>query len=331
MTILHTLHWVQFAGTEKVCVDLCNEFSKEHEVYLLSSSKIKSYINDNVNLIEVDFEKNRYNPFFLYKIAQIIKKINPDIIHVHNTKELEIMYNARIFLNKNVPIVGTRHNPVIKKKFALADLGIAVSDETLMYTNAKKNLTISNGIPFIEPKFIDDIKKENFFNIIAVGRLAPVKGFNNLIKALSNVDFDYRLNIIGEGEQREELQELINSLGLNDKIKLIGFVRNVQDYIYSSDLQVISSIEEGLSLALIEAIFYSKVLIASDIANHKELISEELVYENTFDNLTLKLNDVYKSYDDYCEKFAKVKAKKDDYSIEKMASKYLEAYKSLLK
>jgi hypothetical protein len=105
MTILHTLHWVQFAGTEKVCVDLCNEFSKEHEVYLLSSSKIKPYINDNVNLIEVDFEKNRYNPFFLYKIAQIIKKINPDIIHVHNTKELEVMYNARIFLNKNVPVI----------------------------------------------------------------------------------------------------------------------------------------------------------------------------------------------------------------------------------
>ena len=102
MTVLHTLHWVQFAGTEKVCVDLCNEFSKEHQVYLLTSNEIKPYINENVNLVEVNFEKNRHNPFFLYKIAQIIKKINPDIIHVHNTKELEIMYNLRIFLNKNI-------------------------------------------------------------------------------------------------------------------------------------------------------------------------------------------------------------------------------------
>lgn len=331
MIVLHTLHWVQFAGTEKVCVDLCNEFSKEHQVYLLTSNKIKPYINENVNLIEVDFEKNRHNPFFLYKIAKIIKNINPDIIHVHNTKELEIMYNARIFLNKKIPIVGTRHNPVIKKKFALADLGVAVSDETLTHTNAKKNLTILNGIPYKEPKLIESINDKEYFNIIAVGRLAPVKGFHNLIKALSSVNFDYRLNIIGEGELKEELEELIDSLGLSEKVKLVGFVRNVQDYIYSSDLQVISSIEEGLSLALIEAIFYSKVLIASDIANHKELIGEDLVYDNNIDTLVEKLNDVYKNYDYYCDKFAKIKEKKDDFSIEKMANEYLKAYQTLLK
>ena len=53
MRILHTLHWVQFAGTEKVCVDLSNEMSKEHEIYLLSQSSIKKYINDKVSLIEV--------------------------------------------------------------------------------------------------------------------------------------------------------------------------------------------------------------------------------------------------------------------------------------
>lgn len=100
MRILHTLHWVQFAGTEKVCVDLCNEFCKSHEVFLMTNDKIKTYTSDKVNLIAVDFEKNRYNPIFLYKIAKIIKDINPDVIHCHNTKELEIMYNARIFMKK---------------------------------------------------------------------------------------------------------------------------------------------------------------------------------------------------------------------------------------
>ena len=64
MIILQTLHWVQFAGTEKVCVDLCNELSKEHKVYLLTNEKIKPYIDESVNFIDLDFEKNRYNPFF---------------------------------------------------------------------------------------------------------------------------------------------------------------------------------------------------------------------------------------------------------------------------
>lgn len=329
MTILHTLQWTQFAGTEKVCVDLCNEFSKEHQVYLLSSNEIGTYIDKKVNLIEIDFKKSRFNLMFLYKISKIINKMNPDIIHVHNTKELEIIYYARFFLKKKIPIVGTRHNPVLKKRFAFADLGVAVSEETKLYTNAKKNIVILNGIPYKEPKFIENIKNTNTFNLVAVGRLAPVKGFHILIKALSLVDFEYKLNIIGEGQQRGELEDLINSLELCEKIKLLGFVSNTQDYIYSSDAQIISSTEEGFSLALIEAIFYSSVLIASDIANHKDLLGEELVYENTLENLVSKLNEIYKDYNKYQKLFAKAKNKKDEYSIENTSQKYLEAYKML--
>lgn len=328
MIILQTLHWVQFAGTEKVCVDLCNELSKEHKVYLLTNEKIKPYIDESVNFIDLDFEKNRYNPFFLYKVAKIIEKINPDIIHIHNTKELEIMYNARFFMKKKIPIIGSRHNPVLKKKFALADMGVAVSEETRIYTNAKRNITILNGIPFKEVKKFENKDK---FTIVGVGRLAPVKGFHTLITALSKVNFDFKLNIVGEGEQKEELLNLIKSLKLENKIELVGFVRNVQDYIYNSDLQIISSSEEGLSLALIEGIFYAKVLVVTDIANHKEILGEDLVFDNKVDSFVNKLEDVYKNYEKYIDLFSKIKDTKEDYSIEKMVKQYVEAYKSLLK
>jgi len=328
MIILHTLHWIQFAGTEKVCVDLCNELSKEHTIYLLTNEKIKPYINDSVNFIDFDFKKSRRNPFFLYKVAKMVEKINPDIIHVHNTKELEIMYNARFFMKKKIPIIGSRHNPVLKKKFSLADLGVAVSAETRIYTNAKRNITILNGIPFKEVKKFEN---KNKFTIVGVGRLAPVKGFHTLITALSRVDFDFKLNIVGDGEQKEELLSLIKSYGLENKIELVGFVRNVQDYIYNSDLQIISSSEEGLSLALIEGIFYAKVLIATDIANHKEILGEELVFDNNIDAFVNKLEDVNNNYEKYVTLFSKIKDTKDNYSIEKMAEKYFEAYKSLLK
>ncbi|MBY0540895.1 MAG: glycosyltransferase [Campylobacterales bacterium] len=328
MTILHTLHWVQFAGTEKVCVDLCNELSKEHTVYLLTNEKIKPYINENVNLVEVDFEKNRYNPFFLYQVSKILERINPDVIHIHNTKELEIIYNARFFMQKKVPIIGSRHNPILKKKFALADMGVAVSDETRIYTNAKRNITILNGIPYKE---VEDFGKNEKFTIVGIGRLAPVKGFHTLIKALSKIDFDFKLNIVGEGEQKQELQNLIKSLALDDKIQLVGFVRNVQDYIHNSDLQIISSSEEGLSLALIEGIFYAKVLVATDIANHKELLGENLVFDNNIEAFVEKLNDVNKNYAKYIKLFEKIKQTKDNYIIEKMVKQYVEAYKTLIK
>ena len=55
------------------------------------------------------------------------------------------------------------------------------------------------------------------------------------------------------------------------------------------------------------------------------------VFENSIKAFIDKLKDVHENYDKYEQLFAKVKEKKDEYSIEKMASKYLEAYKSLLK
>ncbi len=331
MKILHTLHWVQFAGTEKVCVDLCNEMSKDHEVYLLSSLEIASYLDSKVNLIDFDFERNRYNLLFLYHVANLLKHVNPDIIHCHNTKEIEIVKYAQLFLTKKIPIVATRHNPILKKKFSYADLGIAVSPETLEFTNAKKNILITNGVKYNPPS---DLLFQESFNIIAVGRLAKVKGFDELIKALSKVNFDFKLRIIGEGELKEELQQLINSLDLKNKVELVGFVKNVNDYLYSSDLQVICSYEEGLSLALIEGIFYGKLIIASDIANHKSLLGSQSIFDiSNESNITLlasKLNEVYANYPAFKELFNKVKSSKDQFSIEKMTASYLEAYQDLL-
>lgn len=327
MRILHTLQWVQFAGTEKVCVDLCNQMSIDNEVILLSNKDISRYLNKNIRFINFDFEKNRYNPFFLYKTAKFIEQILPDIIHCHNTKELEIMSYMQFFSLKKIPLVITRHNAELKKKNNLADLGVAVSEETMDYMNSKKNILITNGVSQKEPKLI----KNDTFTILGVGRLAPVKGWDLLITAISKVDFDFKLLILGEGDEMENLQNLAKNLKVSEKVEFLGFKDNVQDYVYSCDLQVIVSQTEGLSISLIEAIFYAKVLIASNISNHKELIGDELVFDRDAEILAEKLNKIYKNYDKFVEIFAKIKAKKDDFSIEKMVSKYIKAYEDLIK
>lgn len=333
MKILHTLQWKTFAGTEKVCTDLCNEMSKNHEIYLLASEKgIQNYISNNVHLINWDFNYNRYNPFFLYKTAKILKSISPDIIHCHNTKEIEIMKYCQFFLDKKIPIVATRHNPIIKKKFSLADLGVAVSSETLKFTNAKKNILILNGIRYNKPK---NINFKDKFNIIAVGRLEKVKGFDLLIRSFQYISFDAKLRILGTGDERENLSNLIKELNLEEKVELVGFVKNVNDYLYGSQLQVISSYEEGLSIALLEGIFYSNIIIASDIANHKEILGSNLIFDNSNEdgaiNLANKINEIYINYDKFIQIFAKIKENKDDFSIEKMTKNYIQAYQNLIK
>lgn len=327
MIILHTLHWTKFAGTERFCVDLCNELSKKNKVFLLTNENIKSYINNDVNFIDLDFEKNRYNPFFLYKVAQVIKRINPDIIHIHNTKELEIMYNARFFLNKKIPIIGTKHTLTPKKRFALADLAVGILEETHSIIESQNTLIIKNGMAYTEP---NPAKKEDKFHIISAARLTPAKGMDIIIKALALVEFDYKFSIFGQGEQEDELNDLIKSFNLEDKIIIEGFVNNLNDHLASSDLQIIASIFEPYGLTAIDGIYYSNVLISSDTGICGDILDRDLIFDNTPEELADKLTEVFNNYEHYLNAFKKVKDRKEDFSIEKMTRKYVEAYKTLL-
>ncbi len=54
-----------------------------------------------------------------------------------------------------------------------------------------------------------------------------IKGFNNLIKEVSKLEFEFRLNIIGEGSQKERLEKLISDNKLKKKVFLLGFKNNI--------------------------------------------------------------------------------------------------------
>lgn len=333
MKIVHILYFTEFAGTEKVCVDLCNTMSQNNEVFLLANiydfqgKKITNYIENTVNFIDIETNKNRHNIFYLYKIAKILKNINPDVIHCHNTKMLEIMKYCQIFLRKKIPLVFTKHNWFIKKRMKYADLCVGISPETLKLCNAKNNILIENGVKFQQPK---NILPNNFFNIVGVGRLEEHKNWQLAITALSQVNFDYRLYILGQGIYEQPLKDLIEKLNVADKVKLVGFVDNPWDYIYSSDLQILPSRLEGFSLALIEGIYYGKMVFTLDTANHREVLGDDFIIEDDAEKLAIKLDQVYLNYEKFNEKFANIKAESARFNINQVAKKYVDAYQSLL-
>ena len=115
------------------------------------------------------------------------------------------------------------------------------------------------------------------------------KGFDILIKAFAEVKkffgekIKIKLALIGSGEERENYLKLADSLG----IKIImpdGFVKDVRDWLWASDIFVMPSREEGFSIALLEALASGLPVIVSDIEPFTEIISPEknngLVAEN---------------------------------------------------
>lgn len=185
---------------------------------------------------------------------------------------------------------------------------------------------IENGIEF---KRCKKILNDNEFNIVGVGRLEEHKNFQLAIRALKNVNFDYKFYILGQGVYENELKKLVRELRLEDKVIFAGFVNNVNDYIYSSDIQLLPSRFEGFSLALIEGIYYGKMVFALDTANHKEILGDEFIIQNDEKFLSDRLNFVRENYDDFALKFEKIKSNSQKFDIKNVANRYLDEYKKL--
>lgn len=103
--------------------------------------------------------------------------------------------------------------------------------------------------------------------IVAAGKLAPWKGFANLIAAarlLKERGREADVLILGEGPSRAELQDQITSLGLDDRVRLVGHVDNPLKYFARSEVFVLSSLVEGLPNVLVEAMLAGCTPVATD-------------------------------------------------------------------
>ncbi len=119
---------------------------------------------------------------------------------------------------------------------------------------------VNNGISLNAPESFPcgdlQLNCTTNLNIIAVGRLSPEKGFEVLIKAIARVldnGLDISLVLFGEGRQRQNLENLVRHLGLQERVSMPGFMSNVAAAFSCFDLLVVPSFTEGLPITILEA------------------------------------------------------------------------------
>lgn len=170
--------------------------------------------------------------------------------------------------------------------------------------NREKILKLSN-------ENIDDIKYTNKFKLISVGRLAEEKGYDRLLrvfKRLNDEGLDLQLSIIGSGEKYNELNDYIEKNNLSDKVFLLGYRENPYKYVKNSDLFVCSSISEGFSLVIGEAMAVGIPVISVECPGPNEVIGfgeYGMLVNNDEDNLydgIKKLVTNKEIYDEYIDK-----------------------------
>lgn len=117
--------------------------------------------------------------------------------------------------------------------------------------------------------------KKNKFTFIAIGSLLPVKGFDRLIRAASLVKkagYVFSLLILGEGTERQRLENLIVQKEISSDVKLLGFRENPYPYLAMCDAFVMSSISEALPTVLCEAMILGKPIIVTNCSGCRELV-----------------------------------------------------------
>jgi len=316
----------RYVGAERSFVELSNELSKRHEVFaiVLKDCEFIERFDKKVKIIKLKSRSFRHNPLLHFEIFRLIRKIEPDIVHTHSVKATEIVY--RVWKFAKFPFVATKRNSekhsLKVRVFDKVPFCVGVSKEVTKTICNPHKATIYNGITVRKL----NCEKERVFTILAIGILQERKGFEDLIKSVKELGFDFVLWIIGEGEEKRKLKSLIKELSLEKKVKLLGYKEDVAQYQCRAHLQIINSKREGLSRVLIEGLFYSDVVISTKVAGSTEILNKEFLFE--FGEADQKIKEVYENYASFKEKFFLLKkGLQKVFFLERVAKEYESIYK----
>ena len=134
---------------------------------------------------------------------------------------------------------------------------------------------IENELILQQSKEIIDINKTEKIRMVSVGRLTNQKAFDHLLHIvgkLKRLNYKVELWLLGEGEKRKELDDIIIQENLCDIVTLWGFQSNPYKYMVHCDLFVCSSIGEGYSTAITEALILGLPVVTTDCSGMAELL-----------------------------------------------------------
>lgn len=355
MKILHIITNTELGGAQNVCVALANAASADGNE-LAVASMAGGYLWEQLDKRVIQFYvKNMVkaiNPLAdikcLFELRKLIKKFNPDIIHLHSSKagvlgrlatkkyQKKIIYTIHGFDS-----VRLKHRIFLSLERILQKAcAFIVPVSEYDKNNLRKEKIIHNVYTIHNGVAISNIHNECPFDrkaykktIMTIARISKQKRFDMFLEIAARAEMREYLFVWIGASAKKSIKEIKTAYEVPANVILLGDYPNASSLIKYCDLFVLFSNYEGLPISVIEAMANEKAIVASDVGALSELLdsSNGALVKNTDDAISaiqkiLSDNVLLQSMEK-----ASLQKYKDFFTLEKMWEKYKRLYKSLSK
>lgn len=284
------------------CNFICGSTCSDEKVKMLQDT----LTNLNVDWYQIDFERSiteiSGNIKAFKQVKRLIHSNGYEFIHCHSPiggvvgrlagkiTRTKVIYTAHGFhFYKGAPLKNwLLYYPVEKICSHFTDVLICINKEDYALAQRKMRAKKTEFVPGIGielDKFngaMEGVGKREEIGIpkdmlwmLSVGELIPRKNHESLIKVVAKFDNIF-LTIAGRGELFEHYQELIEHLNVQKRVKLLGFRTDVMELCREADVFAFPSLQEGLPVALMEAMASGLPILCSSIRGNTDLVENEI-------------------------------------------------------
>ncbi|MGC0774641.1 MAG: glycosyltransferase [Candidatus Acidiferrum sp.] len=301
MKIIQLLPSLDLGGMERLAVDLARQQKAEgHEpsIYCTSHPGQLAPEAAAANVPVHSFAKSTgFSLRLIWNLASKLRLDRPDVLHAHNA--LVLHYAIAAARLARIPVViNTRHGGngnwdphcerIWRRAVRWADAVVFISEGVREFYVTRDRLSrhntsvIYNGIDLdkFSPHHAHPTAALPTFRVGSVGRLVPAKDHVTLIRsfAMANAGMPAaELHILGDGPCRAAITQTAESLGIAGRVFLHGASLDVPGFLTTLDLFVLSSIDEGLPISLMEALAVGLPVVSTRLPGLTELVPEALV------------------------------------------------------
>lgn len=308
--VLHLVEYLYLGGIERLLEQLCTHTDqKQTQLVFLS------YETNELAGIGLEISRKGHKVYTTKKksgrdwglvsyIQQIIQKEKINTIHTHDFGPMEYALMTK-FLSPKIKLVHTQHTLhhfITNKKYTFFFQFSSYFYHSLICVSEHVKKTINESCPFTKRSALKviyngvdtekykptqtDETTDDKLRLVSISRLSQEKNFEYLLNTcliLKNRNISFTLHHAGTSDDKstiEEIREFIKKNSLCNSVILHGYVEQTQNILSLGEYFISASHTEGHPVAVLEAMSAEKICLISDIAPHREICQQSLVFFN---------------------------------------------------